>query len=72
MNHNAKVIGNHNESMPEIGGAFTLITPTNKEFTEKNLLGKYSIVYFGYTFCPDICPQALVNISAGINMLPPR
>lgn len=48
---------------PAIGGAFELIDQDGKVRTEKDFLGRPTLVYFGYTFCPDICPMALGNIS---------
>lgn len=39
-----------------IGGPFTLIDGTGKTVTDKEVLTKPSLVYFGYTFCPDVCP----------------
>ena len=39
-----------------IGGAFTLIDSTGKTVTDKEVLAKPSLVYFGYSFCPDVCP----------------
>ena len=40
----------------DIGGPFTLLDPTGKTVTDAEVLAKPSLVYFGYTFCPDICP----------------
>lgn len=45
-----------------IGGAFELIDQNKKPVTEKALLGSPSIVFFGYTHCPDVCPTALTEI----------
>lgn len=39
-----------------IGGPFTLVDQTGTTVTEKQALAKPSLVYFGYTFCPDVCP----------------
>ena len=39
-----------------MGGAFSLINQDGKTTTEKDFAGKYRLIYFGYTFCPDICP----------------
>ena len=39
-----------------IGGPFTLVDETGKTVTDKEVFIKPSLVYFGYTFCPDICP----------------
>ena len=47
-----------------IGGPFTLIDKTGKTVTWDDFKGRYRIVYFGYTFCPDACPldmQALMQ-----------
>lgn len=39
-----------------IGGPFTLIDETGKEVTDKDVITEPSLIYFGYTFCPDVCP----------------
>ena len=39
-----------------IGGPFELIDETGKTVTEKDVITKPTLVYFGYTFCPDVCP----------------
>jgi protein SCO1/2 len=54
---------------PQIGGPFTLSTQDGKIFTEKNLRGKWSLVYFGFTNCPDICPQELDKMSAVLDVI---
>lgn len=52
-----------------IGGKFTLTDTENKTFTEENLKGKISLIYFGFTFCPDICPTSLQTISVALEKL---
>lgn len=47
-----------------VGGPFSLTTSDGQEFTERNLLGKWSLLYFGFTNCPDICPQELDKMTA--------
>ena len=46
-----------------IGGPFTLIDDTGATVTEKTLGGKPYTMYFGYTFCPDVCPTTLLDLS---------
>lgn len=52
-----------------IGGAFSLVNQDGKAFTEKDLLGKYSLVFFGFTNCPDVCPTGLLNITKTMEIL---
>ncbi len=52
-----------------IGGAFTLTDQNGRAVTERDLTGKYSIVYFGYTFCPDVCPLDVQHIGAAVKMI---
>lgn len=44
-----------------IGGAFSLLDQHRKPFTEKNLEGRPTAMFFGYTFCPDVCPTTLLE-----------
>lgn len=55
-----------------IGGAFHLVNGAGKEVTEKDFAGKYLLVYFGYTFCPDVCPTSLHVMAQALNALPPE
>lgn len=41
------------------GGTFSLASTNGETFTEQNLVGTPSLVFFGYTFCPDVCPTTL-------------
>lgn len=49
-----------------IGGPFTLTDQDGKRVTEQALAGKYRIMYFGYSYCPDVCPTDLALITAGL------
>ena len=53
-----------------ISTKFELTNHKNKLVTEKDFLGKYMIVYFGFTFCPDICPNSLNIITSAFKNLP--
>jgi protein SCO1/2 len=49
-----------------IGGPFTLTDQDGRQVSDAAFAGKYRIVYFGYTYCPDVCPVDVQNISAGL------
>ena len=53
----------------DIGGAFELIDTRGDKFTDQNLLGQVSLVYFGYTHCPDVCPLDMNRISMALSAL---
>jgi protein SCO1 len=55
----------------QIGGPFTLVDDTGAMVTEKNIAGKPYVMYFGYTFCPDVCPTTLLDLSRWIKKLGP-
>jgi protein SCO1/2 len=46
-----------------IGGPFQLTDQAGRTVTEKNLLGRPTLVFFGFTHCPDVCPTSLFEIS---------
>jgi protein SCO1/2 len=52
-----------------IGGPFRLTDQNGKTVTDADLKGKWSLVYFGYTHCPDACPTALNDISIAMEEL---
>jgi len=54
-----------------IGGPFRLTDDTGRTVTNRSYAGKYMLVYFGYTYCPDICPTELQIMSRAIAMLGP-
>lgn len=51
-----------------IGGPFSLVNQDGKRVTDADLKGKYSLVYFGYTYCPDVCPVDLQHLMAGYRL----
>jgi cytochrome oxidase Cu insertion factor (SCO1/SenC/PrrC family) len=52
-----------------IGGPFALTNQDGRQVTEKDFLGRYMLVFFGYTYCPDICPTELQVMTAAIDMM---
>src|SRR3982751_6029518 len=52
-----------------IGGPFALIDHTGKPRSDKDFRGKLMLVYFGFTYCPDVCPTDLQNIGLALDML---
>ena len=52
-----------------IGGAFTLTDETGAVVTEADLIGKPHLVYFGFAYCPDICPTSLQKLGAAQTLL---
>lgn len=52
-----------------IGGPFQLIDQNGKPFTDADLKGKWHLVFFGYTHCPDICPTTLNDLSLAYDKL---
>lgn len=52
-----------------VGGPFKLIGTDGQEVTEAAVKGKYSLFFFGFTFCPDACPTALNTFTLVLNKL---
>ena len=48
----------------DIGGAYTLTDQDGQAVTQENYLGKPQLIYFGFSYCPDICPTALQKMGA--------
>ena len=53
----------------DMGCSFSLKNQYGKKINSKDSNGKIRIVYFGYTYCPDLCPLALTNITDALNKL---
>jgi cytochrome oxidase Cu insertion factor (SCO1/SenC/PrrC family) len=54
-----------------VGGPFTLTDQTGKLRSDTDFRGKLMIVYFGYTYCPDVCPTDLMAITQALDALGP-
>ena len=55
-----------------IGGKFSLVDQNGKPFTDADLKGKWNLVFFGYTHCPDVCPTTLNDLSLALDQLGPK
>lgn len=49
----------------KIGGPFALVDQDGRATTERDFAGRYRLMYFGYTYCPDVCPVDLQKLMAG-------
>lgn len=54
-----------------VGGPFTLIDHNGVTRTEKDFAGQYLLIYFGFTFCPAICPTELQKMNVALNKIGP-
>lgn len=52
-----------------IGGPFTLTDQDGKSVSDRDFDGRYRLIYFGYSFCPDVCPADLQKLMAGYRAL---
>jgi protein SCO1/2 len=52
-----------------LGGPFSLVDHTGRAVTEADFAGRFMLVYFGFTYCPDVCPTELGIIAAAIDLL---
>lgn len=59
---------------PRTIGAFSLVNQDGEEVTEANLKGEWSLLFFGFTFCPDICPTTMGVLARAMDRLedPPQ
>lgn len=53
----------------KIGGPFRLTDGKGRTVTDRDFAGKYRVMYFGYTFCPDVCPTDMQAIAGGLKLL---
>ena len=56
----------------DIGGPFTLVNTAGQTVTDAEVLAKPALVYFGYTFCPDVCPFDMARNVEAVDILAER
>ena len=56
----------------QIGGPFTLVDETGKTVTDKEVVDQPALIYFGYTFCPDVCPLDAARNAEAVEILESR
>lgn len=54
-----------------IGGAFSLIDTDGRPITDRDLLGRPTVMYFGFTYCPEVCPTTLGALTQWLGVLGP-
>ncbi len=54
---------------PVVGGPFSLVDGDGHTVTNQDFRGKYMLVYFGYTYCPDVCPTTLNAVAEALDKL---
>jgi protein SCO1/2 len=54
-----------------LGGPFSLVDHTGRAVTERDFAGRPLLVYFGFTYCPDVCPTELGSIAAALDAMGP-
>lgn len=54
-----------------LGGPFSLVDQSGKAVTERDFAGRWMLVYFGYSFCPDVCPTELGTMAAALDAMGP-
>lgn len=54
---------------PDLGGDWTLIDHHGERRTNKDFLGQWVILYFGFSFCPDICPEQMEKLVEAVDRI---
>lgn len=68
----AGVFSNEGKGTALVGGPFQLVNQDGKPVDEKILKGKWTAVFFGFTYCPDVCPTTMQALGAAQAQLGPK
>jgi protein SCO1/2 len=63
--------GGDHAGVASIGGPFALIDQDGRAVTDQTYRGRWMLIYFGYTFCPDVCPTELAVVAQALDKLAP-
>lgn len=56
----------------QIGGAYELVNQDGEAVTDQSFIGKPQLIYFGFSYCPDVCPMALQKLGAVLSEIDPK
>jgi protein SCO1/2 len=59
-------------SSSKLGGPFTLVDQHGRAVTDRDLKGKPTVMFFGFTYCPEVCPTTLAALTAWMKALGPE
>ena len=62
-------VKSYSTGTPEIGGEYILLNQDGDAVSNNTYRGKYTLIFFGYTFCPDVCPNTLSIFSSVLDLL---
>ena len=65
----SEAVADNSPAVDGLGGRFILTDHMGNSVTEQDLLGHYSMMYFGYTFCPDVCPTGLQTLTMALERM---
>jgi cytochrome oxidase Cu insertion factor (SCO1/SenC/PrrC family) len=57
-------------SRPLVGGPFALVDGEGRRVTDQDFRGRFMLVQFGYTHCPDVCPLGLEKVTEALDLMP--
>ena len=52
-----------------VGGPWKLVDEQGRPFSDEDLRGSFALLYFGFTHCPDICPDELLKLSEAVDIV---
>ncbi len=67
--HSPQAAATSSTGRADVGGSFELMNHEGRMVSDASFRGKYMLVYFGYTFCPDVCPTTLSTMAEAIEIL---